>query len=245
MSQQEDSLISALYPPPPPFVKFFTDENIEKLENSKKGNDTVELEDEDKVLEFLTPPTQPEGDTYRSFGNIWQFNDKMPKLEEMGIEKLYKDPDDKSSSNDSKFKIQELRTLLKSLLLNFLEVIGVMSSAPDQFHIKIDQIRTILINIHHLLNEYRPHQSRESLILLMEKQIDTKRNEIEEIENTCKNVEEKIKHLIQSHVDRTGEPDQVQDIETQTAADDMLELKIDKDFKNSSSPSYTVKFEGL
>lgn len=161
----------------------------------------------------------------------------------MGIEKLYKEPEDKSSSNESKFKIQELRNLLKSLLLNFLEVIGVMSSAPDQFHVKVDQIRTVLINIHHLLNEYRPHQSRESLILLMEKQIDTKKNEITEIERTCENVEEKIKTLIQTYVERNGDQEfcKAQEI----AEDDILQLKIDEGLKDNTVSSSAIKVESL
>ena len=40
--------------------------------------------------------------------------------------------------------------------------------------IKIHDINLILININHLLNTYRPHQSRESLIMLLKNQIDYK-----------------------------------------------------------------------
>lgn len=119
----------------------------------------------------------------------------------MGIEKLYKEPELKSESEDSKFKIQELKKLLKSLLLNFLEIVGVMSVAPSEFATKVEHIRTILINIHHLLNEYRPHQSRESLILLLEKQIETKKKEIKEIEQICTDVEAKVKQLVDVYID--------------------------------------------
>lgn len=68
----EESLISALYPPPPPFFKFFTAENLDKLKEFKsQKNEGLAFKDEDKDLEFLLPPKQPEGETYRSFGNIW------------------------------------------------------------------------------------------------------------------------------------------------------------------------------
>lgn len=118
----------------------------------------------------------------------------------MGIAQLYKESD-LPNAEDSKFKIEELKKLLKSLLLNFLEIVGVMSIAPEQFSTKIEHIRTILINIHHLLNEYRPHQSRESLILLLEKQVEIKKDEIKEIERVCNEVETKIKTLVEQFVD--------------------------------------------
>ncbi|CDR40095.1 CYFA0S04e03488g1_1 [Cyberlindnera fabianii] len=201
----EDTLISSLYPPPPPYVKFFTSENLDKLQQLRDANpgqpDTsLSIPQEESHLEFLIPPTQPTGETYRSFGSLWNFADKIPKLEDQGIPQLYRDVA-LQGGEDSQFKIDELKKLLKSLLLNFLEVTGVMGIAPHEFSTKLEHIRTLLINIHHLLNEYRPHQSRESLILLLENQIETKKNEITEIEKTCKEVEDKVKALVEQYVD--------------------------------------------
>ena len=42
-------------------------------------------------------------------------------------------------------------------------------------------LRTLFINFHHLLNEYRPHQARESLILMMKDQLERSRKETEGI----------------------------------------------------------------
>lgn len=66
----EESLISSLYPPPPAYYKFFTQENLDKAR--KYEQDGVELKDDEKHMEFLKPPQQPEGETYRSFGSVWQ-----------------------------------------------------------------------------------------------------------------------------------------------------------------------------
>lgn len=54
---------------------------------------------------------------------------------------------------------------------------------------KIQDLRTLFINFHHLLNEYRPHQARESLILMMEEQLRRSKDETEGIERMKAKVE--------------------------------------------------------
>lgn len=70
----------------------------------------------------------------------------------------------------------------KSLLLNFLEFVGILSVTPDNFQPKVDDIRNLFINAHHLLNLYRPHQARESLIMMMEDQLGRTREEIQQMD---------------------------------------------------------------
>lgn len=50
-------------------------------------------------------------------------------------------------------------------------------------------LRTLFINFHHLLNEYRPHQARESLILMMQDQLENSRAETEGIMKMKEKVE--------------------------------------------------------
>ncbi|CCE66306.1 hypothetical protein TPHA_0P01480 [Tetrapisispora phaffii CBS 4417] len=212
MSNNDNNDISSLYPPPPPYIKFFTDENVEKLEEYQKGRkrDDVdggtngELANEDRLetaLDFLIPPPIPTSGQYRVFGSTWQVKDKLPDLESMGLTQLYKKSDQDSSADDQprevdyQYKIQELRKLLKSLLLNYLELVGILSINPDKFEEKVVNIKTILVNIHHLLNAYRPHQSRESLIMLLEAQLEYKKGEIEHIKSVCKQVKDKLEEI--------------------------------------------------
>lgn len=89
---------------------------------------------------------------------------------------------------------------MNSLLLNFLELIGVLSIDPSKFETKIKDINLILINLNHLLNTYRPHQSRESLIMLLKKQIDHKKNEIANIDQVCNEIKSKIKKLFDEQI---------------------------------------------
>lgn len=50
-----------------------------------------------------------------------------------------------------------------------------------QYGQRIENISTIFINMHHILNEYRPHQARETLRLLMENQLEKKKEKTAEI----------------------------------------------------------------
>jgi mediator of RNA polymerase II transcription subunit 7 len=75
-----------------------------------------------------------------------------------------------------------LLKISKSLLLNFLEFVGILSVCPEQFASKLDDLRNLFINAHHLLNLYRPHQARESLIMMMEDQLERTREEIKEMD---------------------------------------------------------------
>lgn len=193
----DDDLISSLYPPPPPYVKFFTTDNLDELalwnkrEVEETNNDEVKTPPPGE-LKFLIPPKPPLGTHYRGYGNIWSFEDKLPSLKDANWEQLYQDNDE---SITSETKIKELHKLMDSLLLNFLELIGVVSIDPAKFEHKIKDISLILININHLLNTYRPHQSRESLIMLLKKKIDFKRLEIETMDKTSRKIKTRIKNL--------------------------------------------------
>lgn len=198
VSTMSEDLISSLYPAPPPYYKYFTQENLSKLtEWRANAND----ENVPKGLTFLIPPTQPEGSHYSGYGNIWQFEDKLPSLKDLGLRQLYPEDDE---SITSKVKIHELRRLMDLLLLNFLELIGTMSIEPAQFHVKIEDLKLVLININHLLNTYRPHQTRESLIMLLKKQIDKKKRDIAQVEAITNEIKSSIANLA-SEVSETVE----------------------------------------
>lgn len=46
-----------------------------------------------------------------------------------------------------------------------------------QAHAKVADLSTLFINFHHILNEYRPHQARESAMALMQSRLDQMRDE--------------------------------------------------------------------
>lgn len=114
---------------------------------------------------------------------IKQLDDKLPSLGEQGLTDLRATNADSgpvdtvSSATNHYDRALELKRLAKSLLLNFLELVSTLSHAPASAEAKIDDLNTLFMNMHHVLNEYRPHQARESAIELMQTHLDRVRGE--------------------------------------------------------------------
>ena len=88
-----------------------------------------------------------------------------------------------------------LKKFAKSILLNFLELVGVLAVDSSQWVPKIEHLSRLFYNSHYLINEYRPHQARETLILLMEEQLARKEAEIEGINQQRNKLEEVLAGL--------------------------------------------------
>lgn len=220
MSADENKLtgVSSLYPDPPLYyTQFTTDDDLylktyknikqQEIENIndivtavnksneisagfyKQTRSTSAEGQDDKV-----PPNLPEDDNLESFtmfGNIWNTKDELPELGEIKLSK-------ETHINKKK----ELSKLIKSLLLNFLLLITNLSVntdlniAEDSKENHLENIRIILMNIHHYLNEYRPHQVKENFIMLLEEQINFKKLEIEHITKVVMEVKEELSKLV-------------------------------------------------
>ncbi|KAA8910557.1 MED7 protein-domain-containing protein [Sphaerosporella brunnea] len=185
------------FPDPPPFYTHFTPSNQATL---RAHRSTLGLSASapipasslpaDSPLQYLLPPPPPLPENYWSFAEHWTSPERHPSLEEFGIQRLYstEDEDEVAGAN----RVVELRRLSKSLLLSFLELVGVMGVNPEEYHVKTADIQTILFNMHHLINQYRPHQARETLCLMMEDQLQRTRKETEENRAAVRRVEEAL-----------------------------------------------------
>lgn len=60
---------------------------------------------------------------------------------------------------------KELKKINASILVNFLDLVDVLVRCPDSDKRieKCNDLATLFINFHHLINELRPHQARETL----------------------------------------------------------------------------------
>ena len=63
---------------------------------------------------------------------LQQLNDPLPSLEDYGVTSLYR-AQSPTSNNPKPFEDQAftLKKLIKSALLNFLELVGIMSDVPE------------------------------------------------------------------------------------------------------------------
>lgn len=204
--------LSTTVPFPPFYYKFFTDENVAKVRQKKKEHEASNSKEELKLeypLNLLVPPEPPKEGRYSSYGSFWNVEEELVNLEELGIPIIYdqgqqngKDQSTNptssettvSNSNDGT-KIRQLKKLKNSLLIQFLQLLACLSTDPAKFAPYTTNIQNLLINMHHLLNEYRPHQSREMLITLMKEEIERKNQEIQKIKKTNKEIHEKISNL--------------------------------------------------
>lgn len=120
------------------------------------------------LINPLSPPFQ---DKYQMFGQSFTADDAIIRpLEASGVRRLY------PQAYDHK---RELKKLNHSILVNFLDLIDILIRAPDSPKRveKLEDLNLLFINMHHLINEYRPHQARETLRVMMEEQR-KQRNEI-------------------------------------------------------------------
>uniref|UniRef100_A0A8C6TGG8 Mediator of RNA polymerase II transcription subunit 7 n=1 Tax=Neogobius melanostomus TaxID=47308 RepID=A0A8C6TGG8_9GOBI len=109
-------------------------------------------------------PPPPIRDTYMMFGNQFQCDDLIIRpLESQGIERLHPIQFDHKRDPGS-IKREE----------------------------KLEDIKLLFVHMHHLINEYRPHQARETLRVMMEVQ---KRQRLETAERFQKHLERVVEMI--------------------------------------------------
>lgn len=132
------SVTSAFPDPPSQYVNKYTDENVSK------------------GMVPLPPKPITEG-SYSMFGSVVTCDDSIIRpLESQGIRRLY------PREFDHK---KELKKMNHSILVNFLDLLDIMVKCPDtpKREEKCGDINMLFIQMHHLINELRPHQARETI----------------------------------------------------------------------------------
>lgn len=171
--------------PPMNYVKLYTDEAV------KRGT--------------APKPPPPIPDIYSMFGVPVNNDDAIiQSLESQGFKRLY-------SAKDIDRK-KELRKLNHSVLVNFLDIIDILIKCPEspKREEKIEEINLLFIHMHHLINEFRPHQARETLrVMLM-----VQRRKRTQFTAKFKEQLEKVETIIQEAIENLPEPDIVDSMDT-------------------------------
>ncbi|KAK3805672.1 MAG: MED7 protein-domain-containing protein [Linnemannia elongata] len=192
----------AAFPAPPYYFQRYTQPNLTLLEKAKSDPTNPDLTTALDALPFpilaLEPPPPIKRGICWMFGRPWPVQDTLATLAEQGIEQLYPKGDID--------RVKELKKLNHSAIFNFLDLVHVLSTSPGEFATKVDHIRVIFINMHHILNEYRPHQARETLRLMMNDQLDRKRKETAALRKTCADLRKQLAGLRALEHDRLVVP---------------------------------------
>lgn len=142
--------------------------------------------DENVVRGRAPSPPKPIQDNYSMFGVQFHTDDLIIRpLESQGIRRLY----------PQNFEHQkELKKLNHSIFVNFLDMLDILIRCPDtsKREEKKDDINLLFIHIHHLINEFRPHQARETLRVMMEMQ---KRQRLETADRFQKHLDKVVETL--------------------------------------------------
>ncbi|KAI8970961.1 MED7 protein-domain-containing protein [Pilobolus umbonatus] len=179
----EQQTTRSAWPDPPNYYKRYTDENLELLKEAKRTNsypvEPIHTIIPEFYLQQLEPPPTPTED-YTVFDQTWPIDDHLPTLDELGVKHLFPE-----TSFD---RVKSLKKLNRALIVQFLELLDVLVHNPEEFGKNVENISTIFINMHHILNAYRPHQARETLKMKMENQLAKKRKETMEIREKNKEI---------------------------------------------------------
>lgn len=181
------------------------DEMDEDQRDDEKAAEEYDLPDFDLKLE-LEPPNvdliEQDGG-YTVFGQLWPIPDVTPTLEELGIPVLYP----RGNADRKELLVSLLQTLLQTYreitadLLEPAQPYDVwVPAVPDpnlsaeqqqqqqqqnpgfwtqstQAKDRLKHIQNVVVNMQFLINELRPVQAKETLKLIMQMQLDRRRNE--------------------------------------------------------------------
>lgn len=172
--------ISAAFPAPPPFYKSFTPGNLalvaahqEETRHaaSSSPSQSANLLPED--ARHLIPPPPPRDGKYRSFGVLHDISVPALPSSSSSLQQAQQSPQPRSQPPTP----QRLLAITHNILLTFLSLTHALASAPSAYAPIWDQLHALFQDAHAVVNDYRPHQARETLIAMMEAQVAKGREE--------------------------------------------------------------------
>ena len=192
--ESQQSAISSAFPAPPPFYKSFSPSNLNRLQDHLESvgaaplntfnptdpiasslPDTTSLPSD---LRNLVPPSIPSDGTYTTFETVH----------------AVKPTTSESAPPPTQAHLVEL---LHRILLKFLHITHVLAIDPSmKFYGPVwDQLDALFKEMHDGINAWRPHQARESLIAMMEGQIEKIKSESERVRESVGSAKEVVEGI--------------------------------------------------
>lgn len=179
--QQPPTTISSYPLPPPLFIQWYTDENISKGLNPN-------------------PPKPITDGSYSMFSAEIKVDEPIIRtLEEQGIKPLF------PKEYDYRREIKKMNASLSASMLDLLDAL-IRSPESDKRVEKCSDIEMLFIQIHHLINEMRPHQARETIRVKLNHQKKQRLELIEYLEKQIVQVIDMINSTINSIPDLCETP---------------------------------------
>jgi len=145
MDDEDQAAVSrSTWPPPPFFWKDFTPAAIERIDQLRHERSTadgitdpqavqsIRLEGLPRELRNLQPPSEPADGRWRVFGANYQLADELPSLDGTEIRRLVPNQEERDQDGKHFDRAFTMKRLAKSLLLNFLELTGILSINPAE-----------------------------------------------------------------------------------------------------------------
>lgn len=200
--QQQGPRMQAPFPAPPPFYHHFAKQNLSELRRRRKeagvpaepsngssnneGKRDLDILSLPTELRYLLPPPPPTDGTFTTFGIPRSIAAPTPSLADLGIEQLYPDYPSVRLNPQS-----HLISLARSQLTTFLTLVGNLSANPAEgWEEPTKDLEVLSYNMMDLINHYRPHQARETLIMLMEERVERMKGEVRAIREGKERVRE-------------------------------------------------------
>ncbi|KAK4957895.1 Mediator of RNA polymerase II transcription subunit 7 [Elasticomyces elasticus] len=199
----------ALFPAPPPFYNHFTTAKLTHLRDLRKQDPNLDILSLPTELRYLIPPPPPQTSTFNAFGAVRSLDAPPQTLASVKVEQLY--PDHASIALNPQ---AHLISLARTQLTVFLTLIGNLSQNPAEgWEQETTELDEITMNMLGLVNGYRPHQGRETLILQVEERIERLKAEMDAIKLARGRVEEVVGEL-SSDVPHEKHPDTAESSKT-------------------------------
>ncbi|KAG2369527.1 mediator complex, subunit Med7 [Suillus spraguei] len=220
---EEEAELRNPFPSPPSHYNNYTSHNLKLLALLKErvGNQNADLGivDQHALLSDQTDvPTwslaqleKPRVDwvleegQYNVFGDTWFVKETIPSLAELGGRQLY--PPDPSTDQRP-----VLLAVLRSILVTYSNLTDAIlvpppppsSSAQPEWQRQLEWITILAQNLMAAANDLRPVQARGNLELMMQRQLELRREETKNIHSQCDALEARLLELRSSAEEMAG-----------------------------------------